>query len=92
MLSSGAVHQHWRSMRDDATRKTTGKYDEHRAQVKRLNRLKKVSIFYNFDEVESKMHLFLYCERFVSGVIYFVSGLSIDRLGEGLNRAVADND
>lgn len=36
-----AVHQHWRSMRDDATRKANNKYEEHRRQVKKNNRLKR---------------------------------------------------
>ena len=38
-----AVHQHWRSMWDDATRKANNKYEEHRRQVKKNNRLKRVS-------------------------------------------------
>ncbi|XP_068736153.1 uncharacterized protein [Montipora capricornis] len=36
-----AVHQHWRSTRDDATRKDNNKYEEHRRQVKKNNRLKR---------------------------------------------------
>ena len=38
-----AVHQPWRSMRDDATRKANSKYEEHRRQVKKNDRLKRVS-------------------------------------------------
>ena len=37
------VHQHLRSMRDDATRKANNIYEEHRRQVKKNNRLKRVS-------------------------------------------------
>ncbi|KAL9974315.1 hypothetical protein ACROYT_G011336 [Oculina patagonica] len=36
-----AVQQHWRSLRDDATRKTNSKFEEHRRKVKRNNRLKR---------------------------------------------------
>ena len=39
-----AVRQHWRSLRDDSTRKAKNKFNEHRQQVKRNNRLKRVSI------------------------------------------------
>lgn len=38
-----------------------------------------------------KIELFLDCERFVPRS-NFVSGLSIDRPGEGINRTVAEND
>ncbi|KAL9984255.1 hypothetical protein ACROYT_G006529 [Oculina patagonica] len=36
-----AVHQHWRSLRDDGTRKTKNSFEKHRKQVKRSNRLKR---------------------------------------------------
>lgn len=36
-----AVHQHWRSMRDDKTRKTNNSFEKHRRQIKRSNRLKR---------------------------------------------------
>ena len=39
-----AVRQHWRSLRDDSTRKATSKFEEHRQKVKRNNRLRRVSI------------------------------------------------
>ena len=39
-----AVHQYWRSLRDDRTRKTNKKkLEEHRLKVKQQNRLKRVS-------------------------------------------------
>ena len=38
-----AVNKHWRSSRDDATRKAHSKYEEHGNQVTRSNRLKRVS-------------------------------------------------
>ncbi|CAH3154411.1 unnamed protein product, partial [Porites lobata] len=36
-----AVRKHWRSVRDDETRKAKGKFEEHRRQAKRDNRLKR---------------------------------------------------
>lgn len=36
-----AVRKHWRSVRDDETRKAKGKFEEHRRQAKRGNRLKR---------------------------------------------------
>ncbi|XP_073254674.1 uncharacterized protein [Porites lutea] len=36
-----AVGKHWRSIRDDETRKAKGKFEEHRRQAKRGNRLKR---------------------------------------------------
>lgn len=36
-----AVHQHWKSLRDDFTRKSSNKYEEHRRNVKRNNRMKR---------------------------------------------------
>jgi len=39
-----AVHQHWRSIRDDKTRKTNNSFEKYRRQIKRSNRLQRVSI------------------------------------------------
>ncbi|XP_015769554.1 PREDICTED: uncharacterized protein LOC107348068 isoform X2 [Acropora digitifera] len=36
-----AVHQHWKSLRDDFTGKSSKKYEEHRRNVKRNNRMKR---------------------------------------------------
>ncbi|KAK2555974.1 hypothetical protein P5673_001405 [Acropora cervicornis] len=38
-----AVHQLWKSLRDDFTRKSSKKYEEHSRNVKRNNHLKRVS-------------------------------------------------
>ena len=52
-----AVRKHWRSVRDDETRKAKGKFEEHRRQAKRGNRLKRVSIrtYLNLDQTFNRM-------------------------------------
>ena len=45
-----AVHQHWRSIRDDQTRKTKNRFEKHRGKIKRSNRLKRVSIVHQLYE------------------------------------------
>jgi len=45
-----AVHQHWRSIRDDKTRKTNNSFEKHRRQMKRSSRLKRVSIVHKLYE------------------------------------------
>ncbi|KAJ7354918.1 hypothetical protein OS493_029027 [Desmophyllum pertusum] len=36
-----AVHQHWRSLRDDTTRRTNRKFEEHQRKVKQSSHLKR---------------------------------------------------
>ncbi|XP_022809240.1 uncharacterized protein LOC111346200 [Stylophora pistillata] len=36
-----AVHQHWRSIRDDKTKKANNSFERHRRRIKRSNRLKR---------------------------------------------------
>ena len=43
-IFTDAVRKHWRSVRDDETRKAKGKFEEQRRQAKRGNCLKRVSI------------------------------------------------
>ena len=45
-----AVHQHWRSIRDDQTRKTNNRFEKHRGKIKRSNRLNRVSIVHQLYE------------------------------------------
>ncbi|XP_022791043.1 uncharacterized protein LOC111330449 [Stylophora pistillata] len=37
-----AVHQHWRSIRDDKTKKANNSFEKHRRRIMRSNRLKRV--------------------------------------------------
>ena len=52
-----AVRKHWRSVRDDETRKAKGKFEEQRRQAKRGNCLKRVSIrtYWNLDQTFNRM-------------------------------------
>ena len=54
-----AVHQHWRSIRDDKTRKTNNSFEKHRRQIKRSNRLKGVSIVHQLYEARLIAILYL---------------------------------
>ena len=54
-----AVHQHWRSIRDDKTRKTNNSFEKHRRQIKRSNRLKRVSIVHQLYEARLIAILYL---------------------------------
>ena len=54
-----AVHQHWRLIRDDKTRKTNNSFEKHRRQIKRSNRLKRVSIVHQLYEARLIAILYL---------------------------------
>lgn len=52
----GAVHQYWRSLRDDAVRKVKGKYEEHRITTRRRVR-KQRKLNYRQEMVEKAIFL-----------------------------------
>ena len=56
-IFTDSVRKHWRSVRDDETRKAKGKFEEQRRQAKRGNRLKRVSIrtYWNLDQTFNRM-------------------------------------
>ena len=46
----GAVHQYWRSIRDDAVRRKKGKLDEHRIATRRRLQIQRVGHLHTVHE------------------------------------------